>query len=188
MPARNSFRNDNLKPSDLLLDPRNPRLFVDESDYLCDEDDDYAAPHLQRTLRQTLESKKEHKLDELILNIRSKGFQPFSDIYVYAYNGKFLVFEGNRRTAAIKYLIENEWDELDEEVKESLEEIPAKVVQYSNKQELVTIMDDILATTHLNPSLQWQPMQQAFSYYRKYMSFWRTNLRATPHFNVILAV
>ncbi len=171
MPARNSFRNDNLKPSDLLLDPRNPRLFVDESDYLCDEDDDYAAPHLQRTLRQTLESKKEHKLDELILNIRSKGFQPFSDIYVYPYNGKFLVFEGNRRTAAIKYLIENEWDELDEEVKESLEEIPAKVVQYSNKQELVTIMDDILATTHLNPSLQWQPMQQAFSYYRKYMSF-----------------
>tara|TARA_Y100000588_G_scaffold107970_1_gene118306 strand:+ start:8697 stop:9788 length:1092 start_codon:yes stop_codon:yes gene_type:complete len=162
------FKNDHLSPDDLLLDPRNPRLFVDESDYICDEDDDYSEDWIQKELLDMLQDQPQHKLQELKHSIREKGFEPFSDIYVRPYGDYYLVFEGNRRTASIKTLLEDEADNLSEDVLESLEEIPVKILDCAEEDQ-DEVIDSILTTLHLNSSLQWQPMQQAFTYYRMYM-------------------
>ena len=126
---RYTFKNTYLPASQLCLDPRNQRLFVNENDFLCNKDDDYSDPNLQTQIEDILKSKKEHQLDKLILSIKLKGFQPFSDIYVYPYNdNKFIVFEGNRRTTAIKHLWKSDdYDDLDDRVQESLDAVPVKV-------------------------------------------------------------
>ncbi len=155
---------------------------MDDSEYLCGPHEDFNNDAIQKDLERMLHDPK-HKLDELIANIRTRGFQAFSDIYVYPYGEKYLVIEGNRRTCAIKHLLEEEYDELDEHVQESLEYIPAKVLEYESEEELQRVKDSILGTLHLNSSLQWQPMQQAFAYYQKYMEL-LTRYRRNQEFKV----
>jgi len=163
-----TFELAQVSPDSLLLDPRNPRLFVDDSEYICDEHDDFAQKWIQEELLNALQSNRHHKLNELMHSIRTKGFEPFSDIYVYEYGGHFLVFEGNRRTASIKTLLRDEESGLEPEVRESLEWIPVKILQ-CKESDREDIISKILTTLHLNSSLQWQPMQQAFQYYQMYL-------------------
>ena len=167
---RYTFRNTYLSPSQLFLDPRNQRLFVDENDFLCSQKEDYSNPILQGKIEEILKTKKEHQLDKLILSIKLKGFQPFSDIYVYPYVGnKFIVFEGNRRTTAIKHLLKaDQYDDLDERVQESLDVVPVKVLECDNNDEREEIIEEILSTIHLTPPQQWGALQQAFALHQKY--------------------
>ena len=168
---RYTFKNTYLPASQLCLDPRNQRLFVNENDFLCNKDDDYSDPNLQTQIEDILKSKKEHQLDKLILSIKLKGFQPFSDIYVYPYNdNKFIVFEGNRRTTAIKYLLKSDdYDDLDDRVQESLDAVPVKVLVCDDEEEREEIIEEILSTIHLTPPQQWGALQQAFALHQKYV-------------------
>jgi hypothetical protein len=162
------FRHISLPPEKLILDPRNPRLFVDEADYICAEGDDYSAPWVQIELQRRLESEPQHKLKDLKHSIRTKGFEPFSDIYVRQYGSAFLVFEGNRRTASIKSLLQHDREKLSAEALRSLREIPVKVLECPEESVEETVQG-ILTTLHLNGALQWQPMQHAFQYYKMYL-------------------
>ena len=162
------FRNEWVSPEYLLLDPRNPRLFVDDSDYICGEGDDYSNEWIQEELILKLETEPQHKLDELKRSIRTRGFEPFSDIYVRPYGDWYLVFEGNRRTASIKSLLRNEAADLDQGVLESLSSVPVKILE-CDESEMDDSIQRILTTLHLNSSLQWQPMQQAFQFYQMYL-------------------
>lgn len=163
------FRTELVSPDWLLLDPRNPRLFVDNSEYICGEDDDYSMEWVQDELLEKLENEPQHKLAELKHSIRTRGFEPFSDIYVRPYGDWYLVFEGNRRTASIKSLLkEYETDGLEEDILESISSIPVKILECP-EDEMDEHIQRILTTLHLNPSLQWQPMQQAFQFYQMYL-------------------
>ena len=73
---RYTFKNTYLPASQLCLDPRNQRLFVNENDFLCNKDDDYSDPNL-KLIEYILKSKKEHQLDKLILSIKLKDFSLF---------------------------------------------------------------------------------------------------------------
>lgn len=162
------FKNEFVSPDYLLLDPRNPRLFVDESEYICGEGDDYSNDWIQEELISKLENDPKHQLEDLKHSIRTRGFEPFSDIYVRPYGDWYLVFEGNRRTASIKSLIENESLELDQSVRSSLSTVPVKVLD-CDESEMEETIERILTTLHLNSALQWQPMQQAFQFYQMYL-------------------
>src|SRR5689334_11896778 len=96
---------------DLLLDPNNPRLGREDKDKLGYKDPGAIAdPKVQRELELVI--KKEYgkgdnskKFDELMQLILDQGWLPVDPIIVWEHpkkKGKYIVVEGNTRTAALR--------------------------------------------------------------------------------------
>jgi hypothetical protein len=84
-----SYVYQNIKISDLFLNPENPRF--DPVKYQTE------------TIRSMLEDQKD-KLIALAKHIIEFGMNPTDITLVKPFNGKWLVLEGNRRVAALKLL------------------------------------------------------------------------------------
>ena len=89
----------------LLLDPNNYR-FIDRADYKPVPDDQVADDRIQlRTLNLIL-GKNQDNVKDLISSFTTNGFLDIDQIQVKPVGDKYLVLEGNRRTATLKYLID----------------------------------------------------------------------------------
>jgi len=87
--------------NDLLLDPNNPRLFEERESRV--PDDQIARESVQES---TLELMKQERfgVKQLKNSVLQVGFLPIDKIVVRRLDEKFVVVEGNRRIAALKWI------------------------------------------------------------------------------------
>lgn len=89
----------------LLLDPNNYR-FIDKPEYRFIPDEEIADPRIQQRTLNFLLGNKNSNVSDLISSFKSNGFLDIDQIQVKAIEDKYLVLEGNRRIATLKYLYE----------------------------------------------------------------------------------
>lgn len=156
-----------VSPDDLVLDPHNPRLQTNLPDRPF-SDEEIVSEAVQRHVIDQIRS-KEHGVERLVDSLQTNGFINIDSIFVkrLSVSDKFVVLEGNRRTTAIKHILENS-HQLAPPIRESLEMIPVKELICDDE----TVKDDktalILAIRHLGGVKEWAPMQQAYQIYTQY--------------------
>jgi AAA15 family ATPase/GTPase len=87
----------------LLLDPNNYR-FIDKSDYKAVPNEQVADDRVQQRTLNFIVGKNNENISDLIVSFKTNGFLDIDRIQVKAIDDKYLVLEGNRRTATLKYL------------------------------------------------------------------------------------
>jgi hypothetical protein len=161
-----------VKPSELLLDPTNPRLITESS-----QDRKYTAVQIRSATTQNhvldLVCRKEHNVRRLISSIREMGFVGgLHEIIVkdIGSGGPYLVLEGNRRTAAIRYLLANRND-LSPDVIKSIERIDVKLFTYHSNPDYdeQTVVDVLLGSIHIDGPKEWGALEKAHYVHRSYM-------------------
>lgn len=163
-------------PSDLLLDPNNPRLQRVAGLARAYKEEDVASPSLQQRLFLAMTA-SEHEVRELAESIKHHGFVSVDSIVVYRLRRveKFLVIEGNRRTTAIKLLLKDE-SALADDVRGALRRVPVKEIITQHDRVLEDVTDLVLSIRHVYGVKQWQPMQRAHTIYGAYMRQRRNDL------------
>lgn len=157
-----------VSPDNLVLDPHNPRLQTSIPDRPF-SDEEIVSEAVQSHVIDQIRS-KEHGVGRLVDSLRTNGFINIDSIFVkrLSVSDKFVVLEGNRRTTAIKQILENS-HQLAPPIRESLEMIPVKELICDDE----TVKDDktalILAIRHLGGVKEWAPMQQAYQIYTQYV-------------------
>ena len=157
-----------VRPSQLLLDPNNPRLFDRPIERRELSAKDIQSDETQSKLLNEL-AKSKHALDDLIYSIKSQGFVNFDTLLVKPLEGtdKFLVLEGNRRTAAIQLLLRS--DDVDQETKDSLRNLAVKELKLSAGEDEKEEIQRIISMRHLAGPRQWSPIARASAIYQNYM-------------------
>lgn len=146
----------------LLLDPNNFRLFGETRRERVPEDR-IADENVQQSVLE--EMKKIGDLLPLRNSILEVGFQPIDRIVVRLFTkGKYVVVEGNRRIAAIKWILEDykrgEIEIPDEKLK-TLKKIDAIVVIGARKEDILTYQHLIQGVRHIQGIKSWGPYQKA---------------------------
>lgn len=90
----------------LILDPNNYR-FIDRADYKHVPDELVADARIQLRTINFILGKNHENVKDLISSFTANGFLDIDQIQVKPVGDKYLVLEGNRRTATLKYL----WEE-----------------------------------------------------------------------------
>lgn len=128
MPA---YREDKLRADQMLLDPNNYR-FQDTDDFVSADPSRFHEKSVQerayRVLRETA------SVGQLKASIVRNGFIPVERIVVRGYAGKpgtFVVVEGNRRLAALRWIAEDHAAGVNvpEAVQETLNAVPVVIVE-----------------------------------------------------------
>jgi AAA15 family ATPase/GTPase len=91
----------------LLLDPNNYR-FIDKPDYRVVPDGKIADSRVQQRTFNFIVGKNNENISDLIISFKANGFLDIDQIQVKAVDDKYLILEGNRRAATLRYL----YDEL----------------------------------------------------------------------------
>lgn len=89
----------------LILDPNNYR-FIDRQDYKEVSDSEAADPRIQQRTLNFILGKNQSNVQDLISSFKSNGFMDIDQIQVKFVDDRWLVLEGNRRTATLKFLYE----------------------------------------------------------------------------------
>ncbi|KAA8485883.1 AAA15 family ATPase/GTPase [Arcticibacter tournemirensis] len=89
----------------LLLDPNNYR-FIDRPEYKVVPDNELADTRVQMRTLNFLLGKNNDNISDLLSSFKTNGFLDIDQIQVKPVGDNFLVLEGNRRTATLKYLYE----------------------------------------------------------------------------------
>ncbi len=165
------LRTIKIKPEEILLDPRNPRLAIESEEFDGLSDGDIAKGQIQRAVMLQIE-KNEHHVKDLVENIGEKGFIDGLGSFIVQMVGrsdKYIVLEGNRRTAAIKQLLKNPQN-LSSTVKNSLREIVVSEFQYikNKKYSKEQLIEMLLGIIHLQGPLPWGPLEKARYIYQAY--------------------
>lgn len=99
-----SSRNRKVALGNLYLDPNNYR-FIDQSDYVFVPEDAIADPDIQRRTTAFLLGKNAEDVSDLMASFKKNGWLSVDQIQVRELpRGKYVVVEGNRRVATLKYL------------------------------------------------------------------------------------
>lgn len=158
-----------LSPEDLVLDPNNPRLQASNNGIGRVDHADVENELVQKRVAAAINS-EEHEVARLIASIRLRGYVNIDSIFVKKLNssGRYLVLEGNRRTAAVKQILRDSRSELAPEIVKSLENLPVKELICRDAELEQEMTDFILAIRHLGGVKDWGPMQKAHSIYTTY--------------------
>jgi len=147
---------------DLFLDPNNPRFMGVESKKITVESkimDD-------KIQDRALENMKKYSIKELRENIEEVGFLPM-DKMVFAeikqHKNKFYCLEGNRRLAAIKWLLKDYQDGEASDVKEDIINKLQKLEVYIliNAPDFRRAQHIIQGVRHMSGIKDWRPYQKA---------------------------
>lgn len=149
-----------VEPKNLLLWPNNPRLKISSFDDLDYTPEQLCSSNVQNKLYELM-LKEEHNVKEIIESIGSQGYTNLNSIIVKRVSDtdRFIVLEGNRRTSAIRYWLEN-IGELSDEVAETLKKIPAKEFIHDGEEDFLQIFQ-LLSQMHIAGPKSWTPIQQA---------------------------
>lgn len=158
-------------PRQLLLDPTNPRLITDASQFRKLTPTEVRSRATQEHVLD-LVRRKEHGVKELITSISTLGFiSGNQDIIVRDVGGgEFLVLEGNRRTAAIKHLLSRP-SELRADVVRSIQRINVKRFIYKRNAEFdeARVLDVLLGTIHISGPKEWGALERSAFICRSYI-------------------
>jgi len=143
----------------LLLDPNNYR-FIDHRDYKKVSMDEVADQRIQLRTYNLLVGKNNENIRDLIGSFKSNGILKLDPIQVKETpDGKYIVIEGNRRTAALKFL-QSEHKSGNDVGKLTLESFKSlDVVLISGEspvQHLIT-----MGLHHISGKKKWSPVNQA---------------------------
>ncbi|MDO8565661.1 MAG: hypothetical protein Q7S04_00555 [Candidatus Moranbacteria bacterium] len=158
-----------LKFDQLLLDPNNPR-FAKHSDELVAEDD-YEEMQSE-TFSKMIQRENNFEIAELAKNISKNGYLGFDRMFVKKLKGsKFLVIEGNRRLAAIYFLLKQEESHrtrgaLAPEIKKTFLKIPC--VDLTNWE--TEDIKRLLGLRHYDSVKDWRPLPGSFNLFLTYMA------------------
>jgi AAA15 family ATPase/GTPase len=89
----------------LLLDPNNYR-FIDKFEYKVVPDEQIADDRVQQRTFNFIVGKNNENISDLVTSFKTNDFLDIDQIQVKAIGDNYLVLEGNRRTATLKYLYE----------------------------------------------------------------------------------
>ena len=144
----------------LLLDPNNYR-FIDNKDYRFIPISEIGDARIQQRTRNFLMGKNEEGISDLITSFKTNGILKLDPIQVREIpeSKNFIVIEGNRRTAALKYLYEefeksNDVGKLNAESFKSVDVI--LVSDESPIQHLIT-----MGLHHISGKRKWSSVNQA---------------------------
>ncbi|MDE2980811.1 MAG: hypothetical protein OXU74_06415 [Gemmatimonadota bacterium] len=148
-------------PDQLLLDPNNLR-FQDSSGFLRAEEDRFAEPGVQASAYRRL--KESEGLVDLKRSIMRNGYTPVEQIVVRPYPPnpqKYIVIEGNRRTAAVRWILDDYGAGVGvaPEVLLSLQELPTVVAEQSGADE--AFRASLMGIRHVSGIKQWGGYQRA---------------------------
>lgn len=148
-----------LSIDNILLDPLNPRFIMQNKNYKIS---DFKDKEVQGELLKMFKASKEFELNELMESICEVGFCPLERIAVVRLeegSNYFVVIEGNRRIAAIRYLLMDET--LDLELKKCLETIDVCIIRGKNYEQSQEERTKIAALSHLSGKVDWGDYQKA---------------------------
>lgn len=144
----------------LYLDPNNYR-FIDAELYVPVSDADLTNDDVQRRTTNLILGKNGEYIRDLIDSFRKNGFLPVDQIQVRQLGeGKYLVVEGNRRVACLKWLQgkwENEGYDLGKLNQQIFSRLP--VVDYQGADDAHHLI--VMALKHISGNKKWPPINQA---------------------------
>ena len=157
-----------VEPEQLLLDPNNYRFHNLENFRRLINQRKYADPYVQSKTLNLLQSTPEFELQALKDSIATNGFVPLEQIVVEEYDNtsgqkRYLVIEGNRRTAAIKSLLEEFQSGSIEIADENLQTFTnLQVIELEgSEEERTAFRQTLMAIRHVTGVREWGPYQQA---------------------------
>ncbi len=142
----------------LLLDPNNYR-FIDKPEYVYVSDEKLTDPRIQkRTLNFILDTKNANVTD-LISSFTTNGFLDIDQIQVKEVGDKYIVLEGNRRVATLKYLYEEykKGNDVGNLKESNFKSVPIVVIEGEDpSQHLIT-----MGLQHIGGKKRWSPVNEA---------------------------
>jgi hypothetical protein len=159
-------------PEQLLLDPGNPRIILDITTTRRFTLKELCTSDVQQYVLSVI-NKQAHHIAELIRGIESSGFIDKGDEMIVKKipnTDKYLVIEGNRRTTAIKHLLET-GHSLKPVVRATLGRLHVKEFVYRPNREFSeeAVIDILLGTIHINGRLPWGALERAYYIYNSYL-------------------
>jgi len=154
MDSRNTSRHIDR----LLLDPNNYR-FIDNKDYHPVSDADKSDSRIQFRTFNLLVGKNNENIADLILSFKANGILKLDPIQVKPIDEYFEVIEGNRRTAALKFLYSEfkSGKDVGKLTLESFKSVEVVVSTGENPvQHLIT-----MGLHHISGKRKWSPVNQA---------------------------
>ena len=154
-------RRSQLSLKSLYLDPNNYR-FIDSENYIHVEENLITHAEVQRRTTSLILGKNAEYVRDLIDSFRKNGFLPVDQIQVRRIedSGKFLVVEGNRRVATLKYLqarYESDGIDLGRLDPELFSKVP--VVYYNDADETHHLI--LMGLKHISGNKKWPAINQA---------------------------
>ncbi len=151
----------NLGIDQLILDPNNYR-YQDEVDFFFTEEERYADPGVQRKAFAKL---RDESLESLKNSITHNGFIPVEKIVVIDYphgENLYVVVEGNRRTAALKWIQQEIDGGLDapETLGDTLSAVPVIVLEDVEDRGIAE-RSALMGIRHVSGIKQWGGYQRA---------------------------
>lgn len=142
----------------LLLDPNNYR-FIDKAEYRFISDEELSDPRIQQRTQNFLIGNKNSNISDLISSFKSNGYLDIDQIQVKAVEDKYVVLEGNRRVATLKYLYEefkkgNDVGALQESDFKSIDLV--EIVGEDPAQHLIT-----MGLHHISGKKRWSAVNEA---------------------------
>jgi hypothetical protein len=156
-----SLREDQLSPEQLLLDPNNYR-FQDVEGFVYAAEERFHEDTVQKRAYQRI--RQEEGLQELKNSIVRNGYIPVERIVVRPYNhspNRFVVIEGNRRLATIKWILEDHGAgvAIDPSVLSSLQSLP--VIKAEEGEPNAVFRASLMGIRHVSGIKQWGGYQRA---------------------------
>lgn len=144
----------------LFLDPNNYR-FVDHEDYISVPAESIATDDVQRRTTGFLLGDSTDGIRDLLTSLKKNGWLPIDQIQVRELSkGKYLVVEGNRRVAALKYLQrrhdENAID-LGALSPDFFSAVPVVIYEEASEAQHLVVM----GLAHIAGKKKWPPLNQA---------------------------
>jgi hypothetical protein len=157
----NTANTRRLSLKNLYLDPNNFRLIHEVDQVQVSEDKIKDKTVAQRTFKLLCGERNQH-IQDLLDSFKANGYLPVDQIQVRALadGGGFVVIEGNRRVAALKYLqqkSENDHIELGQLDPAIFSAVP--VVMYTDANEVHHLT--LMALKHISGNKKWGDWNQA---------------------------
>jgi hypothetical protein len=147
-------------------------LITDSSQARRWTDVEIRSPEIQRHVLD-LVCRREHDVKRLIDSIKEMGFVGgLHEIIVkdVGPGGPYLVIEGNRRTAALRYLLDH-GNGLHPDVRESIERIEVKLFTYrrGSEDDEQTVIEALLGRIHIDGPKEWGALERVHYIFRAYV-------------------
>jgi len=139
----------------LLFDPGNPRFGGKSKQYSLSE-----IEREQEKIQKVLEGHPHNAL-RLVESFTKNGFIRYEPLVVRKVGGKFVVIEGNRRLAAVRYIIRNPEGSFKKDLIHKLERIPVLVFHEAKDQSHIEDMRVYLGVHHLFGFKDWPAESKA---------------------------
>lgn len=162
MSEQNKQTNANIRKvslRNLYLDPNNFRL-IHESDQVSVPDEKIRDKDVANRTYRLIVGEKNQNIQDLVESFKANGYLPVDQIQVRRVDGIFIVVEGNRRVAALKYL-SNEYEQKSIDLgkldKSIFSNVP--VVLYEDPDEVHHLV--LMALKHISGNRKWGEWNQA---------------------------